>query len=255
MLPKQHEMRNRWSMPRIRGLAVLALLALSLLALGLRTGASSTFAAAPTGLPATQYQQQVPGTGQAQATTGLGQPGTPLENLLNEDGTLNLKSGFSGSVDPIGWRMETGPNGQPRFVQADIHQDSAKTLPAGAPLAPGDENWDDRFNFPGLTGPIGAIAISGSDVYVGGYFRQAGGVAANNIAKWNGTSWSALGSGANNGVNGSVYAIAMSGTDLYVGGLFTQAGGVAANCIAKWNGNGWAALGSGASNGVDDLVY
>ncbi len=36
---------------------------------------------------------------------------------------------------------------------------------------------------------------SGSDVYAGGYFTTAGGSAATNIAKWNGSTWSALGSG------------------------------------------------------------
>ena len=40
-----------------------------------------------------------------------------------------------------------------------------------------------------------ALAVSGSDLYAGGYFTTAGGSAANDIAKWNGSSWSALGSG------------------------------------------------------------
>src|SRR5688572_15850200 len=48
-----------------------------------------------------------------------GQRGTPIENLLNTDGTLNLSAGFSGSLDPAGWEMVDGPNGEPRFVQAD----------------------------------------------------------------------------------------------------------------------------------------
>ena len=47
---------------------------------------------------------------------------------------------------------------------------------------------------------------------------------ANNIARWDGSSWSALGSG----VNGYVTALAMLGNDLFVGGGFTTAGGIAA---------------------------
>jgi hypothetical protein len=43
--------------------------------------------------------------------------------------------------------------------------------------------------------PVFALAVSGSDVYAGGNFKTAGGGAATNIAKWNGSSWSALGSG------------------------------------------------------------
>ena len=42
-----------------------------------------------------------------------------------------------------------------------------------------------------------ALAVSGSDLYAGGRFTTAGGIAANRIAKWNGSSWSALGSGMN----------------------------------------------------------
>ena len=43
----------------------------------------------------------------------------------------------------------------------------------------------------------------------------------NYIAQWNGSSWSPLGSGLNNGVN----ALAVSGGTLYAGGQFTTAGG------------------------------
>ena len=57
--------------------------------------------------------------------------------------------------------------------------------------------------------------MSGSDLYAGGGFTTAGGIAANYIAKWNGSSWSALGSGMN---GDCVYALAVSGSDLYAGG-------------------------------------
>src|SRR5882672_10847129 len=103
----------------------------------------------------------------------------------------------------------------------------------------------------GFSGPcftcteVVALAVSGSDLYAGGIFTAAGGTAANYIAKWNGSSWSALGSALGSGVNGSVAALAVSGSDLYAGGYFTTAGGSAANHIAKWNGSSWSALGSG----------
>jgi hypothetical protein len=45
------------------------------------------------------------------------------------------------------------------------------------------------------------------------------------IARWNGTSWSALGSG----MNGAVYALTtLPNGDLVAGGRFTTAGGVSA---------------------------
>lgn len=95
--------------------------------------------------------------------------------------------------------------------------------------------------------PVEAIAVNGSDVYVGGNFGTAGGSPANSIARWNGTSWSALGSG----VTGEVKALAFLGSDLYVGGVFRTAGGVSANNIARWNGSTWSAVGAG----VEGLVF
>jgi hypothetical protein len=67
----------------------------------------------------------------------------------------------------------------------------------------------------------------------------------NNIAKWNGSTWSAL----SVGMNDTVQALIVDGNgNLYAGGSFTTAGGVAANYIAKWNGSAWNALGAGLSN-------
>ncbi len=172
----------------------------------------------------------------AQNTQELTQPNVPLEQMLNRDGTLDLNKDFHGSLDPTGWQMTTGPNGEPRFVPVSAAQQTAGSAQIMA-LA-GDENWDDEFGTQGLNGPVGGIAVSGSEVYVGGAFTVAGTVEANNIAKWDGASWSALGSG----MNGQVLTIAISGGDVYAGGRFTTAGGVAANYIAKWDGVSWSAL-------------
>jgi PKD domain/Bacterial SH3 domain len=102
-----------------------------------------------------------------------------------------------------------------------------------------------------VNGAVSALAVSGSDMYAGGSFTTAGGVSANYIAKWNGSSWSALGSG----LNAWVSALAVSGSDVYAGGVYTIAGGVSANQIAKWNGSSWGTLGSGISDwGVRALV-
>jgi hypothetical protein len=86
---------------------------------------------------------------------------------------------------------------------------------------------------------------SGPALYAGGTFTNAGGVAAGNIAKWNGTAWSALGSGA----SGTVDALAVfddgSGPRLYASGSFTSAGGSPASRIARWDGLSWAPVGGG----------
>lgn len=97
---------------------------------------------------------------------------------------------------------------------------------------------------------VSALAVSGSEVYAGGYFATAGGVAAGSMAKWNGSSWSALGSGLNATSFTAVKALAVSGAGLYAGGGFTAAGGLPATGIAKWNGASWSALGSEVMNNV-----
>ncbi len=75
-------------------------------------------------------------------------------------------------------------------------------------------------HWPGAT--VVAIALSGEDVYAGGLFTDAGGnPSADKIAKWDGTSWSALGGGLSSFVN----TIAVSGSNVYVGGNFLNAGG------------------------------
>jgi len=92
-------------------------------------------------------------------------------------------------------------------------------------------------------------------LYAGGDFVLMGGVANTvDIARWNGTTWAALGTGSNS----SVLALAI-GPDgaLYAGGDFTLMGGVANTArIAKWDGSVWTPLGTGGStNAVNALVF
>jgi hypothetical protein len=100
-----------------------------------------------------------------------------------------------------------------------------------------------------------ALAVAGTTLYAGGTFGLAGGSSANGIAKWNGATWSGLGTGASNGTNSVVYALATAGTSVYVGGTFTTAGGQSANYIAQWNGTSWGTLGTGPTNGLSGSVY
>jgi len=74
-----------------------------------------------------------------------------------------------------------------------------------------------------------------------------------NIAKWDGSSWTPLGSGMGPTFP-SVVALAVSGKNLYAGGVFTMANGIAANYIAQWDGSNWTALGSGLNSTVYSLA-
>jgi hypothetical protein len=83
---------------------------------------------------------------------------------------------------------------------------------------------------PDENGPyLGALAVLGNTMFAGGDFSTAGGAPANSIAQWNGSSWSALGSG----MNSAVHALAVSGTNLIAGGDFTKAGASVCPYIAQ----------------------
>ena len=111
---------------------------------------------------------------------------------------------------------------------------------------------------PSASASVAALAVfddgSGPALYAGGAFTSAGGAAAHNIARWDGSSWSALGSG----LDGEVRALAVfddgSGPALYAGGTFLSAGGQGVGRIARWDGSSWTALGSGLNAAVSALV-
>ena len=79
-------------------------------------------------------------------------------------------------------------------------------------------------------GRLNAIAVSGTDVYLGGAFTQVSTQPRNRIARVDTSN--ALSSWDPN-ANGDVLAIAVSGTDVYTGGAFTNIGGASRNRIAR----------------------
>jgi hypothetical protein len=105
----------------------------------------------------------------------------------------------------------------------------------------------------GVNGTVEALAWDSDNqlLYVGGWFTNASGVNASRVARWNGTNWSALGTG----VSAIVRDLVLDGDgNLYVGGDFTYAGGTPVNYVARWDGTSWSALGSGVSAGVDGVA-
>ena len=97
-----------------------------------------------------------------------------------------------------------------------------------------------RFGNGGVTALVNALAVSGSTLYAGGYFTTAGNVTkANYIAQWNGSSWSALGSGMGGAVP-FVAALAVSGGTLYAGGDFRRRAAIPLPITSR---NGTGAIG------------
>jgi hypothetical protein len=97
---------------------------------------------------------------------------------------------------------------------------------------------------------VHALIVYDNQLIAGGEFITAGATAANRIAAWDGSSWSALGSGMGPEY-GSVIALTVYDNQLIAGGSFTTAGGTDANNIAAWDGSSWSPLGSG----MDSYVY
>jgi len=77
-----------------------------------------------------------------------------------------------------------------------------------------------------------AVADNSGNLYIADSFTIVGDVFVANIAKWNGTNWSALSSGMEPNYC-PVYALAVSSN--VCGGYFTNAGGISANYIAQWS--------------------
>src|SRR5436309_2448060 len=151
--------------------------------------------------------------------------------------------------------------------------------------------WDDQFSTLGMNNTVRALLRDGAgNLYVGGQFTMAGGAPANYVARWNGTSWSALGAGPPNnafslardasgnlyvgsagnvfkwngstwtslstGIDGFVYALAFDGSgNLFAGGSFNSVSGTSASRIAKYNGTSWSALGAGVNGEVYALAF
>ncbi len=100
------------------------------------------------------------------------------------------------------------------------------------------------------------LTLPNGDLVAGGDFTVAGGVACNCIARWDGASWSSLGTGiSDSSFNPLVRSLALlPNGDLVAGGDFTNAGGADCYRIARWDGSAWHALGSGMNGSVAALA-
>ncbi|HVU65450.1 MAG TPA: hypothetical protein VHC70_15830, partial [Phycisphaerales bacterium] len=181
--------------------------------------------------------------------------------LVRWDGTQWTDMGIiSGAVE----KMIVKPNGHV-IIAGDF------TAANGVPGADYICEWDGTSTFgdgtpeytplgQGADGPVNAIALlANGDLIAAGDFQNVGNTSpgdlqVNRIARWDGTSWSRLGSGLSN----SAYALAvMPGGDVVVGGGFTASATIsgetatpAMNRIGRWNGSAWSPLGTATVNGV-----
>jgi gliding motility-associated-like protein len=91
------------------------------------------------------------------------------------------------------------------------------------------------------------ISDAAGNLYAAGQYNYSNAISS--VAKWDGTSWSELGSGTNSlNANGTISSLTIDGTgNIYAGGAFSHNPNGQAY-VAKWDGLSWSELGSGANS-------
>lgn len=102
-------------------------------------------------------------------------------------------------------------------------------------------------NAPGVTSLVVFDDGSGPSLFASGAFTAMGGQPASGIARWDGLTWSSVGSATEGGP--AVWRVrvldAGDGPALYAFGDFSAIGGVPARRVARWDGQQWSAVGGG----------
>jgi hypothetical protein len=167
----------------------------------------------------------------------------PVRHLAKWDGI---------TLSAVGGGLESLPN--------DIAVDSAGMLYIAGQANVGDSTmlrrWDGKIwkscGAGQLSGSIYALAIDRAGIlYAGGSFTSVDSIGARNVAKWDGKSWCALGSGIQRQVN--VLTINSKGV-LYAGGISDTTGRSSHHYVASWEGGAWNDIGNGFNNGITVLA-
>lgn len=104
----------------------------------------------------------------------------------------------------------------------------------------GNSNW---------SGTVRGFTEYNGELVVCGDFEEAGGVNANDIATWNGTTWSAIGSGLYFEDIWYLKDVHVFNSELYAGGTNSNT----MSNIAKWNGASWIPLSIGAESSIGTI--
>ena len=118
--------------------------------------------------------------------------------------------------------------------------------------------WDGRtwtklakVNIAGVIANTLKLTPFNGDLYLTGTFSRIDDLpATENIARWDGTSWSSVGGGISRGIT----AVTVYKGELYVAGDFRMAGTLKTVAITRYDGKSWGALGDGIEGKVSDLV-
>ncbi|MES2479356.1 MAG: T9SS type A sorting domain-containing protein [Bacteroidota bacterium] len=89
----------------------------------------------------------------------------------------------------------------------------------------------------GVNGAVNAITKFDGKIFVAGSFNRAGGVAADNIAYWDGSTWYSAGC-----IDGEVRDLLVFEGVLYAAGEFKSCAAESGRNFAKWNGSIWTMI-------------
>ena len=97
------------------------------------------------------------------------------------------------------------------------------------------------------------VELPNGDLVIGGYFASIGAAPISSVARWDGTSWQALGAGLQQGASQATVAslVVRANGQLVAVGTITGSGGVPLGNIAAWNGTAWTS----PTASVNDFVY
>src|SRR6476646_9723451 len=107
------------------------------------------------------------------------------------------------------------------------------------------QNWESVNG--GANNGLGCIFTDtlNNTLYATGYFDSIGGIYSPYIAKWDGTSWSSMGSGLTNFAGARHVFDIYNNKLVFVGAIFNP---VYTN-VASWNGTSWDSIGSNFRDG------
>ena len=109
--------------------------------------------------------------------------------------------------------------------------------------------------FPSYQTTVSEMQVLGNgDLVVAGFFDLAGGVAAPNIARWNGVQWSAIPGLGSFGMSDITALTTLPSGELVAGGVLRLAGSTSPIGVAQWNGTSWSPIGAGAPTGITSLT-
>lgn len=156
--------------------------------------------------------------------------GTGLHQIGAFDGLVRRLIWFDGKLWVAGWNQVHSGSGELQGLA--VWDGTAWTAPPG-----GSPN-----------GFVYELVPDGDELLVGGVFDQVGGIAANSVAAYDGTTWRALSLPEPM----AVYALARGADNqLYAGGSFGLANGnedSPAGGMMRWDGTAWALAGGGLGN-------